>query len=112
MRTLACCLLAMLAVRSLAAEPPPAPRVRFGIQTPNQDTNWDDILAAWKEAEALWKPSASASFHAARMSSQFVSWFGVWMPKRTRGAGGGSAASDRTASMARRQHASVRMRRP
>jgi len=28
-------------------------RVRFGIQTPNHDTTWDDLLATWREAESL-----------------------------------------------------------
>src|SRR5438552_4626298 len=43
-------LLALVAVPVLA-DPPP--RVRFGIQTPNQNTTWDELLATWKEAEAL-----------------------------------------------------------
>jgi len=34
------------------------PRVRFGIQTPNQGTTWDDIVATWKEADALGYDSA------------------------------------------------------
>ncbi|MEA2625237.1 MAG: hypothetical protein QOD06_1282 [Candidatus Binatota bacterium] len=28
-------------------------RVRFGIMTPQEDTTWEDLLATWKEAEAL-----------------------------------------------------------
>ena len=28
-------------------------RVRFGIQTPNHDTTWDDLVATWREAESL-----------------------------------------------------------
>ena len=28
-------------------------RVRFGIQTPNHGTTWDDLLATWREAESL-----------------------------------------------------------
>jgi len=34
------------------------PRVRFAIQTPNQGTTWDDIVATWKEADALGYDSA------------------------------------------------------
>jgi F420-dependent oxidoreductase-like protein len=44
-------LLIALSVPAPAAESPA--RVRFGIQTPNQDATWDDVLATWKEAEAL-----------------------------------------------------------
>jgi F420-dependent oxidoreductase-like protein len=55
MRTAAALLLAaLLGSRGLAADPP----VRFGIQTPNQNTTWDDLLATWKEAEALGFDSA------------------------------------------------------
>jgi len=50
---------AVLAIaRLLAAEEPPAPRLRFGIQTPNQNTSWDELRATWKEAEALGFDSA------------------------------------------------------
>ena len=41
-----------------APAPAPAARVRFGIQTPNQQTTWDDVLATWKEAESLGFDSA------------------------------------------------------
>jgi F420-dependent oxidoreductase-like protein len=41
-----------------AAAPVDARRVRFGIQTPNQNTSWDDLRATWKEAEALGFDSA------------------------------------------------------
>jgi len=34
------------------------PRIRFGIQTPNQGTTWDDLVATWKEADALGYDSA------------------------------------------------------
>jgi F420-dependent oxidoreductase-like protein len=34
------------------------PSLRFGIQTPNQETSWDDLVATWKEAEALGFDSA------------------------------------------------------
>src|SRR5437016_8559803 len=34
------------------------PRVRFGIQTPNQGTTWDDVVATWKDADALGYDSA------------------------------------------------------
>ncbi len=43
--------LALLLAVPTFAEPPP--RVRFGIQTPNQNTSWDEIVATWKEAESL-----------------------------------------------------------
>jgi F420-dependent oxidoreductase-like protein len=43
--------LALLLAVPAFAEPPP--RVRFGIQTPNQNTSWDEIVATWKEAESL-----------------------------------------------------------
>jgi F420-dependent oxidoreductase-like protein len=33
-----------------AAERPP---LRFGIQTPQEDTTWEDLLATWKDAEQL-----------------------------------------------------------
>src|SRR5262245_51002682 len=69
MRTLVVYLLVLVATHALAAEAPPAPRVRFGIQTPNQDTTWDDILAAWKEAEAL-------GFDSAWLYDHFIPIFG------------------------------------
>jgi F420-dependent oxidoreductase-like protein len=34
------------------------PHIRFGIQTPNQGTTWDDLVATWKEADALGYDSA------------------------------------------------------
>src|SRR5262245_53205072 len=49
------------------AEPPG--RVRFGIQTPNQDTTWDEILATWKEAESL-------GFDSAWVYDHFIPIFG------------------------------------
>jgi len=45
----------LLAVPAFAETPA---RVRFGIQTPNQNTSWDEILATWKEAESLGFDSA------------------------------------------------------
>ncbi len=36
--------------RALAADRPP---LSFGIQTPQEDTTWDDLLATWKDAEQL-----------------------------------------------------------
>jgi len=44
-----------------AQEPPPAParpRIRFGIQTGQQNVTWPEVLAAWKEAEELGYDSA------------------------------------------------------
>jgi len=62
MRTILCCLLiALLATPGRAADPSPAPekpRLRFGIHTPNQQVAWDDLLATWKDAEALGFDSA------------------------------------------------------
>lgn len=48
-------LAAILSAVGAAAAPA---TIRFGIQTPNQDTTWDDMLAVWKDAEALGFDSA------------------------------------------------------
>src|SRR5437870_4017421 len=57
MRTVGLLLLVLILVpRALLADPPP--HVRFGIQTPNQNTTWDDLVATWKEDEALGYDSA------------------------------------------------------
>jgi F420-dependent oxidoreductase-like protein len=56
MRTLAVAVALLLLSAPLWADPPP--RVRFGIQTPNQNTTFDEILSTWKEAEALGYDSA------------------------------------------------------
>src|SRR5262245_56690050 len=71
MRTLLSGLLvAALTVSALAAEPAPgAPRLRFGIQTPNQNTTWDDLVATWKEAESL-------GFDSAWVYDHFIPIFG------------------------------------
>src|SRR5438445_10554480 len=62
MRTVGLLLLVLILVpRALLADPPP--RLRFGIQTPNQSTTWDDLVATWKEAEALGFDSAWAYDH-------------------------------------------------
>jgi F420-dependent oxidoreductase-like protein len=45
------------------------PKLRFGIQTPNQNVAWDDLLATWKEAEAL-------GFHSAWVFDHFAPIFG------------------------------------
>lgn len=49
--------LLVLLAAVLAAVPPAhadeAPRMRFGIQTPNQNTTWEELRDTWKEAEAL-----------------------------------------------------------
>jgi F420-dependent oxidoreductase-like protein len=49
------------------AEPPA--RVRFGIQTPNQSTTWDEIVTTWKEAESL-------GFDSAWVYDHFIPIFG------------------------------------
>jgi F420-dependent oxidoreductase-like protein len=50
-------LLLALLTPSFAADPP-HPRLKFGIQTPNQNVAWDDLVATWKEADALGFDSA------------------------------------------------------
>ena len=57
MRPILLLLALALPLPALAAESP-QPHVRFGIQTPNQNTSWEEILATWKEAEALGFDSA------------------------------------------------------
>ena len=52
-----------------AAEERPLPPLRFGIQTPNQNTSWDDLLATWKDAEAL-------GFDSAWVYDHFIPIFG------------------------------------
>ena len=49
MHTAALVALALLLAQPALAEAPA--RVRFGISTPNQNVAWDDLLAAWKEAD-------------------------------------------------------------
>ena len=44
------------AVDEAPAPVPPAPHLRFGIQTPNQHVTWDELLATWKEAETKVMP--------------------------------------------------------
>ncbi|HJQ82675.1 MAG TPA: TIGR03560 family F420-dependent LLM class oxidoreductase [Candidatus Binatia bacterium] len=60
-------LVALLLPATLLAEPPP--RVRFGIQTPNMNATWDDLVGTWKEAEAL-------GFDSAWLFDHFVPIFG------------------------------------
>jgi F420-dependent oxidoreductase-like protein len=67
MRIAVLLVLAVLLAPMARAEPPP--RVRFGIQTPNQNVTWDDILATWKEAEAL-------GFDSAWVYDHFIPIFG------------------------------------
>ncbi len=50
-------LVALLLTCTSSAAPAGASPVRFGIHTPNQ-TSWDDLLATWKQAEALGFDSA------------------------------------------------------
>jgi F420-dependent oxidoreductase-like protein len=67
MRTLLVLLAALLATHAHADERPS--HVRFGIQTPNQNVSWDDLLATWKEADAL-------GFDSAWMFDHFIPIFG------------------------------------
>src|SRR5256885_10271516 len=67
MQTAALVPLAVLLARPALAEAPA--RIRFGIQTPNQSVAWDDLLAAWKEAEAL-------GFDSAWVFDHFIPIFG------------------------------------
>ena len=62
---------ALLAAFLLAAVAPrpAAAALRFGIQTPNQNTSWDELLATWKEAEAL-------GFESAWVYDHFMPIFG------------------------------------
>ena len=67
MRTAVLVALALLLARPALAESPA--RVRFGIQTPNQNVAWDDLLAAWKEADTL-------GFDSAWVFDHFIPIFG------------------------------------
>jgi F420-dependent oxidoreductase-like protein len=68
MRMIVVALVALL-LAPLARAAEPAPKLTFGIQTPNQDTTWDDVLATWKEAEAL-------GFDSAWVYDHFIPIFG------------------------------------
>ena len=59
-------LLAGVATPGVADE---APRLRFGIQTPNQGTTWEALRDTWKEAEAL-------GFDSAWLYDHFMPIFG------------------------------------
>src|SRR5437016_5533816 len=67
MHTAALVALSLLLAQPALAEAPA--RVRFGISTPNQNVTWDDLLAAWKEAEAL-------GFDSAWVFDHFIPIFG------------------------------------
>src|SRR2546426_2045183 len=67
MQTAALVALALLLAQPALAEAPA--RVRFGISTPNQNVAWDDLLATWKEAEAL-------GFDSAWVYDHFIPIFG------------------------------------
>ncbi len=72
MRTLlsALLLIVVVATAARADEPTPPPhRLRFGIQTPNQQVAWDDLLATWREAESL-------GFDSAWVYDHFIPIFG------------------------------------
>src|ERR1700752_996573 len=63
-------LVALAALVSVAvAQAADAPRLRFGIQTPNQNTNWQELRDTWKEAEAL-------GFESAWLYDHFAPIFG------------------------------------
>ena len=66
MRTAALVALALLLARPALAVAPA--HVRFGIQTSNRNVVWDDLLAAWKEAEVL-------GFDSARIFDHFIPIF-------------------------------------
>ena len=68
MRTLLASVVLALASLALGADPAASPTVRFGIQTPNQATSWDDLLATWRDAEAL-------GFDAAYVYDHFIPIF-------------------------------------
>ena len=68
MRTALILLAALLAPDPAVAEEHGS-HVRFGIQTPNQNTTWDDLLATWKEADAL-------GFESAWVYDHFIPIFG------------------------------------
>jgi len=57
-------LFALLAV-TLPARADEPPRLRFGIQTPNQNTTWEELRDTWKEAESLGFDSAWLFDHLA-----------------------------------------------
>src|SRR5437867_10106720 len=59
--------LALLLARPALAEAPA--RIRFGSSTAKQNVAWDDLLAAWKEAEAL-------GFDSAWVFDHFIPIFG------------------------------------
>src|SRR5437763_4867561 len=67
MHTAALVALTLFLAQPALAEAPA--RVRFGISTPNQNVAWDDLLAAWKEAEAL-------GFDSAWVFDHFIPIFG------------------------------------
>jgi F420-dependent oxidoreductase-like protein len=58
MRTAATLLLLVTLGSGAAAEEPKPVHLRFGIQTPNQEATWDDVLSIWKDAESLGFDSA------------------------------------------------------
>jgi len=61
--------LAILLLPILAVAAEPGPRLRFGIQTPNQHVTWDDLLATWKDADGL-------GFDSAWVYDHFIPIFG------------------------------------
>lgn len=57
-------ILTLVSRSAVAAEPAAAPhRIQFGIQTGQERVGWNDVLSAWKEAEALGFDSAWSFDH-------------------------------------------------
>jgi len=69
MRTAIALLVALGFLRPVPSLADAPPRVRFGIQTPNQGTTWDDLVATWKEADAL-------GYNSAWVFDHFITIFG------------------------------------
>lgn len=59
----------LAAAPAFAAEEAPLPQLRFGIQTPGQNTTWAELRDTWKEAEAL-------GFESAWLYDHFLPIFG------------------------------------
>ena len=58
MRTAVALVMLATIASGVGAEEPKSVHLRFGIQTPNQEATWDDVLSTWKEAESLGFDSA------------------------------------------------------
>ena len=69
MRAFALAALVLAVALSADASAADTPRLRFGIQTPNQQVAWDDLLATWKDADAL-------GYDTAYLYDHFIPIFG------------------------------------